>query len=262
MNFGDTQSGRSQRSAASAAAQRAFAQTRVAAGFTLIELTIAIAVAAVLFAAVITGVGAVTGANAKKAAGELAGTIRAMYDEAALSGRTCRLAFILPDAKAEDGHVTYRAECASGAVATSKNRDEELREVTEEARERAREQQRGGGASSQRAAIDYRTSDEPTLDEILDSEKTRVANAAKFSDYTNPEIPPIDIPKSVRISVWTRQQKAPVTDGIAYLYFYPQGYTERALVFIEQGDNVWTIKVSPLTGKAEVVAEREEIPRT
>src|SRR5512140_1350393 len=92
-------------------------------GLTLIELMIALAVAAVLFSAAVMGIGAITGAQAKKSAGELAGVIRSLYDTAALTGRTCRLAFELPGEKAEDQKARYRAECAAGAVTTSADRD-------------------------------------------------------------------------------------------------------------------------------------------
>ena len=230
---------------------------------TLIEITIAIAIAVVLFAAVSMGIGAVTGARAKKTAGELSATIRTLYDEAALSGRTCRLVFTLPDERDENGKVTYRAECASGATTSSRDREEELRDATKAARDAE------GGKKSNRVAeeitqlrepTDYSLNDLPSLDSILAEEKTRVDDASKYSEYTSPALEPVEIPPSVKISVWTKNQKKPVTSGIAYLYFYPQGYTERAMVFVEQGNNAWTIKVSPLTGKTEVTGEKEKVP--
>ena len=64
------------------------------------------------------------------------------------------------------------------------------------------------------------------------------------------------------MSVWTRHQKTAVEQGVAYLYFFPQGYTEKAHVYVRQGDNVWTLTVSPLTGKVSVVAEELEVPRS
>ena len=232
-------------------------------GFTLIELVIGIAIAAALFGAVVMGVGSITGAKAKEAAGELSAAIRMMYDEAALSGRTCRIVFSLPSQKDdEDAQVSWRAECANKGVTSSRNREEEL----EAANEAERDRQKGGTAGaaeaiSQRSSRDFDLNGDPSLEDILGAEKAAVDDAVKFSDFTSPLIEPAQLPSSVRVSVWTRMQRDPVDEGVAYLYFYPQGYTERAMVFVTQGDNEWTIKVSPLTGKTEILPEREEVPR-
>ena len=66
------------------------------AGFTLIEMTVTLAVAAVLFAAAVVGIGALTGAEARASAGQLAGAAQSLFDQAALTGKTCRLVFDLP----------------------------------------------------------------------------------------------------------------------------------------------------------------------
>jgi general secretion pathway protein H len=103
---------------------------------------------------------------------------------------------------------------------------------------------------------------EPTLLELMAQEKERVEAAAKYSTYTSPEIEPREFPKAVKVSVWTRHQRDAVGSGIAYLYFFPQGFTERAMVFIRQGNNAWTLVVSPLTGKTSVVGDQLEVPRS
>lgn len=221
-------------------------------GLTLIELVIAIAIAAVLFGAVVTGVGAITGARAKESAGQLAGTIRAVYDEAALSGRTCRIVFELPPDDDKDASVKYATQCASGAVATLDDRDQEIRQANEQRGEREE------GRS--RRSRDLRRDDGPSLDDVLSSERGRVEQAAKFSGFEPLEVGRDEIPSSVRMSVWVRGQREPVKNGIAYLYFHPQGYADRAMVFVRQGDNAWTIRVSPLTGKAQVIPGVEEVP--
>ena len=98
-------------------------------GLTLVEVTIALAIIAVLMGAVVMSINSVFGANAKKATSEIAATVRAMYQEAALSGRTCRMTFELPES--ENEKIVYRTECAEGAVTTSRDRDEALRGANE-----------------------------------------------------------------------------------------------------------------------------------
>lgn len=222
-------------------------------GLTLIEVTIAIGIVAVLFAAVTMSVGAITGAKAKSSATELAGVIRSLYDTAALSGKTCRLIFEMPDPKAEEGNVRYQAQCASSGVTTSRDRDTQLRDESQE-----REQQKRDGPRN----YTRRDDDTPGLDDLLAQEQERVENAARFSDYTAEEIKPRELPSDVTLSVWTRNQREPVDVGVAYLYFFPQGYTEKAQLYVRQGENVWTLVVSPLTGKVNISSEELEVPRS
>jgi general secretion pathway protein H len=143
--------------------------------------------------------------------------------------------------------VKYRAECAEGAVTARMDRDEELKEL-------ARDDGRDGARSAD--------SDSSTLKDVLSQEKQRVEEQSKFAAFNSPEIEPREFPDAVKVSVWTAHQREPAKHGPAFLYFYPQGFTERAMIFVRQGNNVWTLTVSPLTGKTAVVAEELEVPRS
>lgn len=225
-------------------------------GFTLIELSIALAIAAVMFAAVAISIGAITGTQAKAAAGELGGVIRSLYDTAALSGKTCRLVFELPGPKDDDGTTRYWAECASGAITTRRDRADELKDANRDRERSERDRDRDSDPSFGFGE------GEQSLQALMAIEKDRVEQSAKYSSYTSPEIEPRELPSSVRVSVWTKHQRDVVSSGTAYLYFFPQGFTEKAYVYVRQGSNVWTLTVSPLTGKTAVVAEELEVPRS
>jgi len=232
-------------------------------GFTLIELMVALAVAAALFAALILGLGALTGARAREAMGELGSAARSLYDTAALTGNTCRLVMILP--RDDSGDFTYRAECASGPVTSAMDRDQEIRDATKAAVEAYRKRSRGRDAppdplSDPRIPASGTRSSSTLLD-VLDSERARVDRAATYSAFTTSEIQPRKL-SGVRVSVWTAHQKAKIDSGLAYLYFFPQGYTERAQVTVRQGRNVWTLLVSPITGRTSIVDGEPEVPRT
>jgi general secretion pathway protein H len=220
------------------------------AGFTLIELMVALTIGVLLIGASILGLGALTGTRARKALGELGAATRSLYDTAALTGNTCRLVFILP--KEDSGEFSYRAECASGPVTSALDRDQELRQATKdalEAQKRRRTAAPGTGISGS------------TLLDLLDSEKERVEKAASFSAFTSPEIEPRKM-SGVKVSVWTAHQRTKADTGLAYLYFFPQGYTERAQVTVRQGGNVWTLLVSPITGKTSIVDGEPELPKS
>lgn len=226
-------------------------------GFTLIELMVALAVAAALFSAVVLGLGALTGAQAREAMGELGAASRSLYDTAALSGHTCRLVFVLP--KDDSAEFVYRAECANGPVTTAMDRDQEIRDATKAAVDAYRKRGRQTRADAPPPPSSARSSGSTLLD-VLDSEKNRVERAAAFSAFTSPEIQPRKM-SGVRVSVWTAHQRAKIDSGLAYLYFFPQGYTERAQVTVRQGKNVWTLLVSPLTGRTSIVAGEPEVPK-
>jgi general secretion pathway protein H len=225
-------------------------------GLTLIEIMIALLIAAVLFSAVVAGVGAITGTKAKAAASELAGVIRSLYDTAALTGKTCRLVFELPPAKSDDP-VRYHAQCAEGGVTTSRDREASLRDENK-ARDDVKRQ---GGKDERRNFTSSGSGRAPNMQDLIEQEQSRVEQAARFSSYTGEEVAAREL-SGINVSVWTRQQRTAVESGVAYLYFFPQGYTEKAQVYVRQGDNVWTLTLSPLTGKVNIVAEELEVPRS
>lgn len=227
--------------------------TRSQRGLTLIELTVALGIVVLLFAAVVFGVGALTGAKAKETSTELAGTIRALYDTAALSGRTCRLVFTLPQPRDEESPTTWRAECAKAGATASARRDDELKDARAAAKDKVKDDARFRRLDSD---------DAPTLQQLQEQEKNRVEEAAKFSDFSSEDVVEHTLPSSVKIEVWTVKQREAVKSGIAYLYFFPQGYTERAQVWVRQGDNAWTLTISPLTGKTKIHNEDLEVPRS
>ena len=230
-------------------------RNRRSAGFTLVELTVAMGIAVLMFASVVYGVGALTGAKAKESANDLANAIRTLYDTAALTGKTCRLVFQLPEGREDESAVKWHAECAKGGITAGAKRDDELREAhdKEKDKDRLKKDDRFKRMDSDGA---------PSMQELMAREKDRVEEAAKFTTFASDDINERTLPSNVKIQVWTAKQRDPVKTGPAYLYFFPQGFTERAMVFVRQGSNVWTIAVSPLTGKTSVVGEELEVPRS
>ena len=222
-------------------------------GLTLIEIVVALGIVTVLFAGVVMSVGALTGAKAKESSTELAGTIRALYDTAALSGRTCRLVFKLPPPKDEETAVTWRAECAKAGATASAKRDDELKDAQKKEKDKVENDDRFKRLDSD---------DAPTLQALQEKEQKEVDAQAEFSNFSNEDVVDKTLPSGVRIEVWTAKQHQAAKSGTAYLYFFPQGYTERAQVWVKQGDNTWTLTISPLTGKTVIHSEDLEVPNT
>jgi general secretion pathway protein H len=221
---------------------------RAPSGFTLIELIIVIAIATMLMGATVVSINALTGARARATLGELGATMRALYDTAALTGHTCRLVFDLPTG--DTTGFSYRAECAARAITSASDRDQTLKDDNQA---RADALKRGARGSSGRTGA--------SLLDVLSQEKDRVEAAAKFSNFTSPEVEPRRV-SGVKLSVWTPHQRQPANSGVAYVYFFPQGAVERAQLTARQGNSVWTLTVSPVTGKTSVIDGELEIPKS
>ncbi|MBS2029043.1 MAG: type II secretion system protein [Deltaproteobacteria bacterium] len=217
------------------------------AGLTLIELGIALLIVGLLFAAVVPSIEGVTGVRAREASSKLTGVIRYMYNESALSGKPCRMVFDL-DAKA------YWAECAQGHFVLNAER--------EKARDGAKDEDMIEKEKLDRE-LEMSSSSGFNLTDAneMKAEKERILKQAEFSEFTNDTVEKQALPKGVDIGVWVDHQRERYTKGQAFLYFFPQGYTERAQIYVSSGSTVYTLKVSPLTGKVKAVAEELELPK-
>ena len=201
----------------------------LARGYTLLELTVVIGIFAMLAMVVVPSVQAAMGVHLREEAGKLGGAIRAMYGEAALSGKTCRMVLDLDDA-------AWWPECAQGKVTVKKVE-----------------------ASSRGARIEEAVRD--ALDTDADAERRRVEERGAFAEFSSSLAPRHALPEGVVLqSVWTQHQEEPYVSGKAYLYFFPQGQTEKAYLYLTDGDDIYTVIVSPVSGRTKVVAERVEIP--
>jgi general secretion pathway protein H len=64
-----------------------------------------------------------------------------------------------------------------------------------------------------------------------------------------------ELPSGIRfVSVETPSLPDPVTSGLAYIYFTPEGLTEKAIVQVTNGKDVtWSLILNPLTGHADTL---------
>lgn len=194
-------------------------------GLTLIEISIALAIAALLVAVSVPAISSITRAQLRQKSGQLAGGIRALYGESAIAGRSCRLVLDLDKSE-------YHAECARGAVRL------------------ASEPSRGGPSRDEellaRAARQGET--------LSDEERERLELLRRGAFAPSKTIPPTALGGQVRFrKIWVGHQPEPLAAGTAWLYFWPSGQTEPASIELAQGDDVITLLVAPLTGRVRIV---------
>ena len=101
---------------------------------------------------------------------------------------------------------------------------------------------------------------------LSEEERAKVmANEARFSRIEEHLTQEVKLPKGIRFKdIYIEHQAGRVDSGNVYLYFFPNGHTERAVINIkDEDDNVYSLDVSPLTGKVATRSEYldyEEIP--
>jgi general secretion pathway protein H len=206
-------------------------------GLTLIEISIALGIAAMLVGISIPAISSITRAQLKAKSGQLASGIRALYGASAISGRSCRLAIDL-----EAGQ--YQAECAKATVRLSSDGERSRNGV----REDSKDEELLARARKERESLS-------------EEERARLDILQKSLFAPSNHIPPTRLGESVRFrQVWVSHQQERYTGGIAYLYFWPSGQTENASIQLAQGDDVFTLLVSPLTGRVRIVSGAADAP--
>src|SRR5512140_1247714 len=193
-------------------------------GFTLIELSVVVAVIALMAVVAVPAAASLTGANARKAAGELAGSMRALFDIAALRHATCRLAIDMDKR-------TFSAECAPGPAGIS----------PESAR-----------TDDETLARRFPDADDPEIRKVL--------AASTFGKYTDSLIRERALPGKTAFGPIHLEGSREAQDaGIAYVYFFPGGQAQRAWIPVVDGSNVFTVVTEPFTGRARVVLGKVEV---
>lgn len=210
-------------------------RSRAGRGMTLIEISIGLLIVGLMMVAVVPSLRAVTGADLRKSVQQLAGAIRYMYGRSALSGNTCRIVMDLGaegDEEDEGPHGEWWAECAEGKVTLARD---------------AREEE-----------------EEKPQDEVSEEERVRqqILRKAQFSSFTSRDIERVRLSGLGFESVWVSHLRDKVESGRAYLYFFPMGYTEDAVIALSDGDDVYSIKVRGLSGRVTVVKGPVEVPRS
>ena len=204
---------------------------------TLIETLIAIALIAIVSGMGFVGMSAVSSARLKRSTTLVASSIKVAYGYANASSKTVRLVFDFENRKilleqSGDRHFLEKGVAGGADGAT------ELEKEAQSAAAALR-----AGPRAPRATFE-------------------TARALGF-DSDGKELP-------AGISFWqvqTGHQEEPVSEGRAYLYFFPGGLTENASIQMRNGNGAgdnesdfMSVLVAPLTGRASITRGRVEMP--
>lgn len=199
---------------------------------TLIEIGVALCVAGLMLAIAVPALSAITRAQLRQKSGQLAGGIRSLYGGAAIEGHTCRIVLDL-DANA------YWSECAKSNVRLAREGEQSQNGARLSTRE-----EEFLAANAQREGMS-------------DEDRERIALLQKSLFAESKDIPKTELGGAVRFTdVWVQHQTERYSAGRAFIYFWSSGLTEEASIHLAQGDDVYSLLVSPLTGKVKIVGDR------
>ncbi len=229
--------------------ERAYMRSR-SKGFTLIELMVGIAIMALgSWAARSTACGRSIATTSRASSSKLAAAIRYCFDRSITTGAYYR---IVIDLTANQ----YWAERSDNRMYLTRDKEQSPgkgKAFDQEAAEKKRDEQEANEKEELARA-------RPGLAKML--EPPPKPKRAKFQTFKDATLPQVKLKNGVQLfDVYTPRQREPYKKGKAYLYFFPDGHTERAVVRLVDGEDFYSLLISPLTGRVEVKAGKYDIPR-
>lgn len=232
-------------------------------GFTLIEIMVVIAIGALIMGSAVRGFRSLAKSDLRAATMHLSGAIRYLFDRASTTGKYHRLVIDLgtgrywAEVSDDKFYVPHEAETDD---ARRKREEEEFKQDDDDKR-KAELRERQLNDSSNNGSSTGGSFDASKL-EVGDFRPKR----ARFGAFKEMAIKPVTLKSGkVRISgVFTPRLTDEVTAGRAYIYFFPMGQTEPAIVHLTdpKGESTYSIVVHPITGRVKIYSEYIAPPGT
>jgi prepilin-type N-terminal cleavage/methylation domain-containing protein len=229
------------------AAGRIRARRAPSAGFTLLEMLLVMGLVGLMMGAGLAGFRALTKAELRGSSARLASAIRYLFDRASTTGKIHRLVFDFEAGK-------YWAEVSDDAfflpreAETEESRTKEVEAIAEEKRleDEAREREASGQTSVEEELID------PTRYQPTEWKPKR----ARFEKVGERVVKTVELRKVKLAGLFTPRYAQPIHTGQGYLYFFPLGQTEPAIVHVsdEKGESFYSLLVHPLNGRVKVAS--------
>jgi len=253
------------------------------------EMIVVVAVVALVMTGLAMGIGSVTRQKLTSSSMRVAALVRTAYSRAATTGKNVRIVFDL-----ESAHM-WMEEAEGGRVLLSRDGEDEDDDDDEESAAGA---QSGSGARAQADALASALGDDPNqlLKAAGGAAEADLGSKMDFGmlgtlggmggtgmggeqqnllelttpRYKRPRFSAVEgrLGKQIRLEggikitrVESVYREFPVEEGRAYLYFFPGGVTELAVVQLQDpAGYVNSVEVHPLTGRCEVHDVPYELP--
>lgn len=210
--------------------------------FTLVEVIITIALMAILAGTVVIGSGMLGSSRLRAAAGLVVTAVRVAITRANSTGHAVRLVFDM------DGKRLLLEE--------TEDRMLRIKETTDSHKSEGAAAGADPATEAEKAATEY-------ADGIVKGPRAPRARFKAVALGANEAEPGKGRELGTGVSyrqVHTEHDHKPRTEGRAYLYFWPGGETERAIIQLKRDDDtVLSVLVSPLTGRAKIERGKIEL---
>ena len=223
-------------------------------GFTLVEVVVVLAILGLIMTLGASGFRRLTKSDLRSSSAHMAGAVRYLFDRASTTGKVHRLVLDLGEGKywaevSDDRfYVPHEAESESDLRRREDKEAEQDEDARKKAEKRAKEEEVRAASSS------------------FDVEKMEIGDfapkRARFAAFKELALKPVTL-KNVKLrSVYTPRVVDPLTSGRAYVYFFPLGQTEAAIVTLcdEKEETFYSLVVHPITGRVKIYNEEKFPP--
>jgi general secretion pathway protein H len=227
------------------------------AGFTLIEILFVVMIAVVLAGLSVRGFRSLRKADLREASAQLSGAMRYLFDRASTTGKIHRLVIDMETETywaevSDDRFYIPREETEDQLRQREENEAAEDEEIAKKREQAAREAERGKSAGG-------KSSFDLSKLEVADFRPKR----ARFASFKDLALKPVRLKKAKVDSVYTPRVTEPLTSGRGYVYFFPLGQTEPAIVTLSgasSDDTIYSLVVHPITGRVRIYNQKVDPP--
>jgi general secretion pathway protein H len=231
---------------ASATAPRASTSASAERGFTLLEMLVVLAIVVGLVLIAATALRALRHSDLRGQAANLSRELRYAFDKSMETGACMRLTIDLDK-------QTYTLEATESRFFLPQGYDEQSQE---RAKIRSQALAAGAGINQSLASQAKAAGVDPSLFLPPTPPETQ------FTAFADANVKEVDLPDDVRIrDVLTSHDADKVTSGKAYIYFFPEGFVERAVLHLtDRYGLVYTLVTQPVKG--DVLVQADDIDYT
>lgn len=211
-------------------------------GFTLIEILIVLVIVALISGMSIRGLRSLAKSDLRASTSRLSGAVRYLFDRASTTGKYHRLVIDVDEgrywAEVSDDRFFIPRQPETEA---SQKKLADLRAKLEETDRRTAEMSAasGGFDMSKLQAQDFRP------------------KQVRFGAFKETTLKPVRMKNTKVVDVYTPRVAEVVTTGRAYIYFFPLGQTEPAIVHLSDAaqQTFFSLVVHPITGRVRIYNE-------
>jgi general secretion pathway protein H len=216
-------------------------------GFTLLEILIVLVIVGLISGMSVRGLRSLAKTDLRASTSKLSGAVRYLFDRASTTGKYHRLVIDVEDgrywAEVSDDRFFIPREPETEA---SLKKLAELQGQLDEKDRRVKEmaEASGGFDMSKVQPQDFRP------------------KRVRFGAFKETTLKPVKMKNTKVMDVYTPRLAEPVVQGRAYIYFFPLGQTEPAIIHLSDPtqQTVYSLVVHPITGRVRIYNEYVKPP--